>query len=35
MSAFEQVSQLGKGELGTQVVWMAHAAPKLMSPTAE
>ena len=35
MSSFEQVSQLGKGELGTQVVWMAHAAPKLMSPKAE
>jgi 3-hydroxyisobutyrate dehydrogenase len=24
MSAFERVSQMGKGELGTQTVWMAH-----------
>lgn len=28
LDAFERVTQMGKGELGTQTVWMAHPASK-------
>ncbi len=28
LAAFERVTQMGKGELGTQTVWMAHPASK-------